>query len=226
MSSKMTLRAVLTWAFVLCLAVAPAAAQKDKEKGKKVKKPDPTGAPVLWREPADIASRDLLLGPGGEAMRPDLSKITFIKQETGGWSTKYRVSDAAGREWVAKVGPEAQSETAAVRLVWGVGYVTEINYLAPCVRIEGAPKASSKIERCQGDGFANVRFEARPKEYDRLDIWKWDANPFKDTKELKGLVVMMALLNNWDIKDDNNQLIYVPSGRAGMPCCFRYSAEP
>jgi hypothetical protein len=112
---------------------------------------------------------------------------------------------------VAKVGPEAQSETAAVRLVWAVGYTTEINYLAPCVKIEGAPKASSKLPRCQGDGFANVRFEARPEEFDRLDEWKWDENPFKDTKELKGLVVLMALLNNWDLKDTNNKIIYVPA---------------
>ena len=84
----------------------------------------PAGAPVLWRAPEDIPSRDLYLGPGGERMRPDLSRVTFVKDETGGYSTKFRVRDGAGREWVAKVGKEAQSETAAVRLVWAVGHTS------------------------------------------------------------------------------------------------------
>ncbi|MGH9903093.1 MAG: hypothetical protein ACRD68_14900, partial [Pyrinomonadaceae bacterium] len=95
---------------------SPAFAVQDESK-KKEKKPTPTGARVLWREPTDIASRDLFLGPGGAAMKPDLRRVTFIKEEKGGFSTKYRVRDASGREWVAKIGREAQSETAAVRLV-------------------------------------------------------------------------------------------------------------
>ncbi len=37
----------------------------------KIKKPIPKGTPVLWRRPADISSRDLYLGPGGVAMRPE-----------------------------------------------------------------------------------------------------------------------------------------------------------
>ena len=53
--------------------------------------------PVLWRAPDDLPSRDLLLSPGGEEMRPDLRKVMFIKEETGGYSTKYRVRDASGR---------------------------------------------------------------------------------------------------------------------------------
>ncbi len=167
------------------------------QKNDKKKEAPPRGTPVLWREPVDIASRDLFLGPGGTAMRPDLRRVTFIKEETGGYSTKYRVRDGAGREWVAKVGKEAQSETAAVRLVWAVGYETEINYLAPRLTIEGKGT------------FENVRLEARPKGIKRLDAWKWDENPFVGTKELQGLIVMMALLNNWDIKDDNNKILYV-----------------
>src|SRR5215470_15526623 len=62
--------------------------------------------PILWREPSDIAARDLLLGPGGEAMRPDLSGVTFIEEQKGGHSTKFRVRDAQGRVWVAKLGKE------------------------------------------------------------------------------------------------------------------------
>jgi hypothetical protein len=184
---------------------------------KKEKEPRPAGVPVLWRAPDDLPARDLFLGPGGEEMRPDMSRITFVKEETGGYSKKFRVKDAAGRVWVAKLGKEAQAETAAVRLVWAVGYMTEVNYLAPCVRIEGAPDPGKEFERCQGGGFSNVRFEARPEGVRRLDEWKWAENPFVNTKELKGLVVMMSLVNNWDIKDTNNKILYVPGadGRDG-----------
>ncbi|MFL6334229.1 MAG: hypothetical protein ACJ754_13025 [Pyrinomonadaceae bacterium] len=200
-------------ALILFSLVVHASATDDK----KDEKTSPVGTPVLWRAPDDIIARDLYNGPGGEAMRPDLRRVTFVKEETGGYSKKFRVRDAAGREWVAKLGKEAQSETAAVRLVWAVGYMTEVNYLAPCVRIEGAPKPGKDVETCEGGGFANVRFEARPDNVKRLDEWKWSENPFVNTKELQGLVVMMALLNNWDIKDTNNKIIYVSGtdGRAG-----------
>lgn len=163
----------------------------------------PSGVPVLWRDPGDIARRNLFLGPGGEAMKPDLSRVTFIKEEKGGYSTKFRVRDGRGREWVAKVGPEAQSETAAVRLLWAIGYVTEINYLIPRLEIEGKGV------------FENVRLEARPDNVKRLDEWKWSDNPFKGTRELQGLIIMMALLNNWDIKDTNNKILRVRNQNTG-----------
>ena len=41
---------------------------------------------VMWREPQDINSRDLFLGPGGESMKPDLRRVTLIKVESGGHS--------------------------------------------------------------------------------------------------------------------------------------------
>lgn len=162
---------------------------------KKKKKQAPQGTPVLWSRPADISSRDLFLGPGGARMRPDLRRITFIKEEKGGYSKKYRVRDASGREWVAKIGKEAQPETSAIRLLWGVGYNTEINYLVPRVTIPGKGT------------FTNVRFEARPEEWDRVGEWKWKQNPFVGTPEYQGLKIMMALINNWDLKDSNNEII-------------------
>jgi len=168
--------------------------------GKPKEKKLPNGTPILWRQPDDIGSRNLLLGPGGEDMRPDIQKLTLIKEEKGGYSKKFRVRDASGREWVAKVGKEAQSETAAVRLLWGVGYVTEVNYLVPSVTIPGKGT------------FQNVRFEARPDGWKRLDEWKWNRNPFMGSSELQGLKIMMALINNWDLKDSNNQIVYIKNG--------------
>jgi hypothetical protein len=155
----------------------------------------PAGTPVLWQEPNDISARDLYLGSGGEAMKPDLSKVTFVEQKTGGYSTKYEVRDGSGRRWIAKLGKEAKSDTAANRLLWAVGYVTEIAYLVPRVEIQGKGT------------FENVRFEARPDDVKRVGNWSWKNNPFVGTNQFQGLKVMMLLINNWDIKDENNQIL-------------------
>lgn len=158
---------------------------KDKKKATK----------VMWHEPTDLESRNLLLGAGGEEMKPDATRLTFIEQKTGGYSTKYRVRDASGREWVAKIGKEAQPDTAANRLLWAIGYETEVAYLLPHATIDG-----------KGD-FDNVRLEARPDDVKRLGNWKWEDNPFRATPEFQGLKIMMVLINNWDMKDDNNEIL-------------------
>jgi len=172
-------------------------AQKDKAKAK----PLPQGKAILW-ERVNIPSRDLFAGPGGEAMRPDLSKITFIKQETGGHNKKYRIKDGSGRVWVAKPGTEARPETAAVRLLWGLGYKTEVNYLVPQITIPTVGTLQS------------VRLEARPEGIKRLDPWSWEKNPFVGTNELQGLKIMQIFLTNYDLLDLQNQTLEVsgPNG--------------
>jgi hypothetical protein len=184
------------------------AQKKDKTRKKEERAATAQGTPVLWREPTDIASLDLFLGPGGEEMKPDVSSVTFVSDETGGYSVKFRVRDGAGKTWTAKLGKEAQPETASLRLVWAAGYMTEVNYLVPCVHIQGAPKPRKSVERCEGDGFANVRFKSRPKDEKNLGNWDWNKNPFTSTKEFKGLIIIMGLLNNWDLKQENNKILF------------------
>jgi hypothetical protein len=178
---------------VLTLGFSPATTFA-VQKGSK-KKEVPTGQPVLWRAHRDITKLDLLNGPGGPALRPQLRGIKFVEEEKGGYSTKYRVRDGAGREYVVKIGKEAQSETAATRLLWAAGYFTEPTYVAKRVTIPGKGT------------FENARFEARPKQFKRAGEWKWDENPFIGTREFQGLKVMMVFLNNWDIKDSNNLIL-------------------
>ncbi|MDQ5835497.1 MAG: hypothetical protein M3379_01830 [Acidobacteriota bacterium] len=191
---------------------------KDAQKEKDSKGETPQGTPVLWKEPTDIATRNLLLGPGGEEMKPDLSQVTFDGSEQGGYSVKWNVRDGSGKKWVAKLGREAQPETVSLRLVWAAGYMTEVNYLIPCVHIVNAPKPpkDKSVERCEKDGFANVRFKAKPKGEKNVGGWSWNDNPFKGTKEFQGFVVLMALLNNWDLKDENNKIFYVPGEGEGQ----------
>ncbi len=198
-------------------------AQTDKDDINRTAKPN-TGNPVMW-EKVNVAEQDLFLGPGGAEMRPDVSTITFVSDDTNGTSTKYRIKDGAGRKWVAKIGPEAQAETAAVRLVWALGYKSEINYLVPKLTIPG-----------KGE-LTNVRLEARPEGVKRLEKWSWSKNPFIGSKEFQGLKIMMVFLNNWDMKELNNvvlrngdQLQYVnsdlgasfgKSGPVGLPLFWR-----
>lgn len=163
--------------------------KKDKEK-------TGFGKPVMW-ESVNISERNLLDGPGGNAMRPNLSKIEFIEEEKSGHNKKFRIKDGSGRIWIAKIGREAMPETAAVRLLWGIGYKSEVNYYVPKLTIPG-----------QGT-FEEVRLEARPDDIKRLDEWKWDENPFVGTKELNGLRMMMMFLNNWDVLDLQNKVLQV-----------------
>ena len=181
---------------VIALSGSVLLAQKSEKKAKDKESP-PNAPAVLWREPTDIASRDLFLGPGGEAMKPDLSHVTFISVQATGHTKKWRVRDGSGNEWVVKFGNEAQPETAASRLVWAAGYYTDIDYFVPEVKIEG--KGTAK----------DVRFEARPKTIKRYDIeWDWDDNPFRGKSELQGLKVLMVLLNNWDLKNSNHRILF------------------
>jgi hypothetical protein len=190
---------------VLSLALSTGAAAQ-KKSTKKQQKQQPNlqayGKPLMW-EPVNISQQDLFYGPGGREMQPDLSKITFIREEKGGHNKKYRIRDGAGRVWVAKLGREAQPETAAVRLLNALGYKTEINYLVPTITIPGKGT------------FKNVRLEARPENIERLDEWKWKENPFIGTNEFDGLRMMMMFLNNWDVVDVQNKILLVDRGRGG-----------
>jgi hypothetical protein len=185
----------LTLLIIFSFTLTLASAQK------KSKKSIPQGKRIMW-EKVNISQRNLFYGPGGREMQPDLSKITFIKEEKGGHNKKYRIKDGSGRVWVAKLGREARPETAAVRLMWALGYKTEIVYLVPSLTIPGKGT------------FKDVRLEARPENIERLGNWSWKNNPFMGTNEFQGLKIMMVLIHNWDIVDVNNTLLGT-IGRSG-----------
>ena len=148
----------------------------------------------IW-EPVDIKSRDLFRGPTSDGIVPALEKVEFIGGQPGGNNLKFRLKDANGREWVAKIADESQAEVAATRLLWAIGYKTEIDQIVQRMNIE---KLGS---------YKNARFEARPETIKRGERWSWTSNPFIGTKEFDGLRLMMAFINNWDLKDENNILI-------------------
>jgi len=176
--------------FVLGLAVLTVSVPAQKKD--KIKR---AGTPVLW-ERVNIKAQDTFYGPGGREGQPDTSRFSVIREDVGGHSKKYRVKDGSGNEWVAKIGDEAQSETASVRLLSALGYQTEVNYLLPKMTIDGKGT------------FSNVRLEARPDNIDRGKDWKWGSTPFEGTRQMKGLMLMMAFINNWDMKSANNVILH------------------
>ena len=84
MFASITSRRLAILAISFALLVPASIVSSQKLKNKKSKETIPAGTPVLWRQPSDIATRDLYWGPGGKATQPDLSKVTLIEKEKGG----------------------------------------------------------------------------------------------------------------------------------------------
>jgi hypothetical protein len=161
---------------------------------------------ILWKDPGDIASRNLFYGPGGEKDQPRVP-LSFLKEDMGGTNPKFDVRDAAGTKWKVKLGVEARPETVATRLLWAVGFGTNENYFLSEGKVNDMP---ARLQR--GQKLVGANGEIRAMRLQRhlcgkkVGIWSWKRNPFTGTRELNGLRVMMALLSNWDLKDDNNAI--------------------
>jgi hypothetical protein len=176
---------------------------------------DPAGTPIIWRDPGDIARRDLRLGPGALHLAP-VAPFTFVKEDKSGESPKFEVKDARGVKWVVKLGEEAQAETVATRLVWSVGYFAEEAYYFKRVKIQILPELSRGMEYVASSGTViGARFEPRRGHIKRGSTWDWDKNPFADTQELNGLKVLMILLNNYDARKENNRVLHVKDPESG-----------
>jgi hypothetical protein len=160
----------------------------------------------LWRDRGDIAMLDLLNGAGGKAHQPG-THFKFIEESKSGSSPKFDVVDENGTKWKVKLGPEVKSETAATHLVWAAGYFTDEDYYRPEIRVEGMHRLSRGRKYVSKDGLVReVRLE-RHGDGKATENWSWYQNPYSNTREFNGLRVMMALINNWDLKEVNNDVL-------------------
>jgi hypothetical protein len=168
-----------------------------------------TGQAVLWRQHKDIASLDLLNGPGGTAHAPKSTTFTFVKEDLDGTSPKFVVKDAGGVKWKLKLGAEAKPETAATRLVWAAGYFANEDYFLPSLHITELPARLHRGRDLIGPGgtVQNARLKREPDDEKKEGEWRWKHDPFVGTREYNGLRVLMALINNWDLKDVNNSIV-------------------
>jgi len=161
---------------------------------------------LLWREPTDISTRDLLNGPGGPQRRPK-GRLTFVQEDLHETRPKFVVTDEAEVRWKIKLGTEAQPEVAATRLIWAVGYFADENYYLPRVRVENLGPLHRGAEFVSPDGTVfGARIERAERSAVKGGTWPWFHNPFDGTTELNGLRVLMALVNNWDLLTDNNSI--------------------
>jgi hypothetical protein len=127
-----------------------------------------------------------------------------------GTSPKFDVEDDKGIKWRVKLGQEPRAETAATRLLFAAGYFVDEDYYIDELRVEGLPPLKRGQSFVTDDGVVHgVRLERRMKEVKKLGRWEWFKNPFVGTREFNGLRVMMALVNNWDLKTINNSIYEV-----------------
>jgi len=168
-------------------------------------------AASLWTDRGSLESLNLFYGPGGKEHQPT-GKFTFVKEDLEGTNPKFEVVDEQGIKWKAKLGSEARPETAATRLLWAAGYFTDEDYYVAELRVDKMPKLERGSHFLAPDGLVRgVRLERHVKGQKKNGNWSWYKNPLEGTKELSGLKVMMALMNNWDLKDTNN-VIYTGPG--------------
>jgi len=191
-------------ASTLCLLLVSALAGSAQNGGATAAKSEP---PLIWRDPGDISSRNLLYGSGGEKGQPQLP-VKFEKENSEGSNPKFDARDREGEKWKVKLGMEARPETAATRLLWAVGYFTETDYLIPELKVEDLPSHLKRVRKfIQAGGVVrDARLKRHPAHTEKDDPWRWKKNPFNSTREFNGLRVMMSLMNNWDVKDENNAI--------------------
>jgi hypothetical protein len=165
---------------------------------------------VLWRDRGDVAALNLLDGPGGKTRAPGTA-FKFIEESTGGTAAKFIVEDENGAKWKAKLGPEAKPETAATRLLWAAGYFADEDYYRPQIRVQGMKPLSRGKKYVSDGGLVREARLERPDGGKKVGNWSWYETRIAGTREFNGLRVMMALINNWDLKEVNN-VIYDEGG--------------
>jgi len=148
---------------------------------------------------------DLLGGAGGRAHQPAAGTFRFVEEDTEGTSPKFDVEDSEGTRWKVKLGEESQAETAATRLLWAAGYFADEDYYVPELRVEGIEGLHrGRHFVLDGGLIMGARLERHIKGQKKSSNWSWFENPYVGTREFNGLRTLMALVNNWDLKEVNN----------------------
>ncbi len=150
----------------------------------------------LWKDPGNIAAKDLRWGRGGKALMPRPDGVyEFKDSDTTGYSAGYDVVDGHGRKWDVKTGDEGQTEVMASRILWAIGYHQPVVYFVPEWTLRNGP-----VSRPNSGRF---RLSS---DHDSDGDWSWTENPFVGTRQLKGLIVANLIINNWDLKPSQNRI--------------------
>ena len=168
---------------------------------------DPIRMAQLWEPPNDLEQRDLFHGVGGSKNAPDPNELyEFKEQKAVGTQPGYDVKDSKGREWSVKLGDEARPEVAVSRLLWAIGYhQPSVYYLPRWTLVRDGKRISQPGGRFRLDNTKN------------LGEWSWRKNPFLHTRQLAGLFVYQVMVNNWDVKSQQNALYRMKGDDARGP---------
>jgi hypothetical protein len=185
----------------------------------------PWDAPLaeLWQSPngdatnglysGPIAKRDLFNGPWGAKRAPDPRAIyTFVERKAHGTNPGITVRDPQGREWHVKQPPhnnqgaEGPIEVVLSRVLSAVGYHQPPVYYLPSLSVKDAD--GTHVE-------PGGRFRLTEKSIKAVDSWSWQQNPFVGMRPYQGLLVILALFNSSDIKNENNTLYEVTAPADG-----------
>jgi len=167
--------------------------------------PDGVGTDGLYSGP--IATRDLFNGPWGAEHAPDPHAVyTFVERKQQGTNPGITVRDPQGREWHVKQPPhidqgaEGPIEVALSRVLSAIGYHQPPVYFLASLSVK-----DEKGTHVEPGG----RFRLTEKSIKVVDSWSWQQNPFVGMRPYQGLLVILAMFNSSDIKNENNALYEV-----------------
>jgi hypothetical protein len=157
---------------------------------------------TLWKEPADLPSRDLFYGPWGRNNAPDPdATFALVEMKHSGINPGMTVQDSQGREWSVKQAQpggfdsEASAEVAVSRLLSAIGYHQPPVYFLPVFTLKNDFRTHTE---------PGGRFRLKTNVLKEVEPWKWEDNPFIGSKPYQGLLVLMMMVNNTDLKNSNN----------------------
>jgi hypothetical protein len=165
----------------------------------------PPGAPVpvLW-EPVDVAAEDTYFGPWGASRAPDpADRYTLESRKHTGVNPGITVRDRRGRKWNVKqapttgYAPEGPIEVTVSRVLSAIGYKQPPVYYLDTLFV-----TDDWGSRVEGGG----RFRLSEETLKDRGVWSWHQNPFVGTPAYQGLLVVLLMFNESDLKASNNTL--------------------
>jgi len=192
--------AVALVAIVVALNVASCARAKRPSLQPAAKVPGAT----IWQQPTDLSTRDLYYGPWGSRRAPDPNAIyTFVEWKHSGVNPGMTVVDSQGREWSVKqpypsgLDDEGPVEVALSRVLSAIGY-----HQPPVYYLSSFTLKNDWGTHTETGG----RFRLKEETLKDIGPWRWEENPFVGTKPYQGLLVLLMMFNNSDLKNSNNTL--------------------
>ena len=166
----------------------------------------------LWKAPVNIADADFFYGSWGREHAPDpADTYRFLRSNTSDNNPGMKVADSAGRQWDVKQASHDRSralegpiEVVVSRILSGIGYHQPPVYYLPSFMLR-----DTFGERIEPGG----RFRLHGGSLEDHGSWSWQQNPFVGTRPYNGLLVILIMLNSSDLKNSNNALYEVRTGK-------------